>query len=154
MEQGTDIYNGIQQTGLRRYEVFFAYSTEKETPFQLRQTVEHKPTLEEVKQVILGHINQVVQDKILMGLSYADRIVWLSAENQRNIAFAYTLAKGGDLTVMPTLKLGTDDDYIYYTFTDTQEVIDFARLAQLHIGNCLAEGRALRDRIDWSNYVI
>lgn len=146
--------NGIQQIGLRRYEIFYDFSPESESEYQLRKVVEHKPTIEEAKQIVIGHINTVVQEKILQKLTYQGYMVWLSAENQRNITFAYAMAKGGDLTVLPTIKLGSDEDFIYYTFSSAEEVITFATMVQEHIEDCLQEGRGKKDEIDWNDYVI
>lgn len=148
----TERYDGIQQIGRRRWEIFYGYGTEGDTAYQYRQTLEHKPSHAEIKELILTQINTIVRERILTGLEYQERLVWLSAENQRNIAFAYALAKGGDLTTPPTLKLGTDNDYILYTFDNAEEVIAFAILVQEHIERCIEDGRQEKASVDWSCY--
>ena len=148
----TERNDRVQQIGRKRYEVFYGYVEEGDDAYQFRQTVEHKPTFEEVKEMILAQINANVQDNILQGMRYLDRIVWLSSENQRNIAFAYALAKGGDIRDLPTLKLGTDDDYLLHTFENAEEVIAFAVKVQSHIEQCVNEGRLEKDLIDWTRY--
>ena len=144
--------DGVQQIGRKRWEIFYGYGKDGDNEYNYRQTLEYKPTPEEVRQIILDQINANVQEEILQGMRWNGREVWLSAENQRNIAFAYALAKGGDLTTPPTLKLGTDNDYILYTFDNAEEVIAFAILVQEHIERCIEDGRQEKASVDWSCY--
>ena len=102
--------------------------------------------------MVIGQVNANVQERILSGMTYRDKIVWLSAENQRNISLAYAMAKGGDIQTLPTLKLGSDDDYEMYTFQDVNEFVAFAIQVQEHIEACIAAGREEKELIDWTNY--
>lgn len=149
---GTELRNGIEHIGHKRWEVFYGYGEEDGVGYQYRIVVTHRPSMDEVKAMVLERINQNVQERILCGLSYRDRMVWLSAENQRNIAMAYALAKGGDLEELPTLKLGTDDDFEFYTFEDIEEFIEFAKSVQAHVERCLNDGRTEKESVDWSAY--
>lgn len=146
--------DGIQQIGRRRWEVFFGFGEDETGTYNYRQIVEYKPSLDEVKDMILGQINASVQEQILSGFLYRDRVVWLSAENQRNIALAYAMAKGGDIQTLPTLKLGSDDDYELYTFQDVNELVAFAVQVQEHIEGCIAAGRTEKESVDWTKYVV
>ena len=150
----TERYDGIQQIGRRRWELFYGFGKEGEETYQWRQTIEYKPTLQEIKDIITNLINTETQRKILEGMQYRGKIVWLSPENQRNIAFAYALAKGGDIDTMPTLKLGTDEDYEMYQFREAEEIIAFAKEVEAHIGKCISDGRQEREAIDWSKYTL
>jgi hypothetical protein len=146
--------NGIEHIGHKRWEVFYGYGEEDGVGYQYRVVVTHRPSLDEVKAMVLSRINQNVQERILSGMRYRGRMVWLSAENQRNIAMGYALAKGGDLEELPTVKLGTDDDFELYTFEDVEELVGFAKAVQEHIEDSLYEGRAEKDSVDWSAYSV
>lgn len=144
--------NGIEHIGRNRFEVFYGYGEEDGVGYQYRTVVGHLPSLAEVKSMVLARINQNVQERILNGLKYRGRMVWLSAENQRNIALDYALAKGGDLQEMPTVKLGCDDDFELYTFESAEEFVDFAKQVQAHVCQALADGRKEKEGVDWSAY--
>ena len=150
----TEHFNGIVRIGQSRWEIFYGFCQEGETAYQWREKVNHKPALAEVKKIIFDQINENVQQQILKGMLYKKRMVWLSPENQRNIAFAYSLAKGGDTTSPLILKLGTDDDYVMYEFKNDEEVISFAINVQKHIEDAIAAGREEKTAIDWSCYEI
>ncbi len=151
---GTELRNGIEHIGHKRWEVFYGYGEEDGVGYQYRVVVTHRPSLDEVKAMVLARINQNVQERILSGMRYRGRMVWLSAENQRNIAMGYALAKGGDLEELPTVKLGTDDDFELYTFEDVEEFVGFAKAVQEHIEASLNEGRAEKESVDWSAYSV
>ena len=58
----------------------------------MEQEFGHRPTLEEMKGLILAWYNAKVDEAILSGFTYEDMPVWLSAENQFNYKSAYDLA--------------------------------------------------------------
>lgn len=151
---GTELRNGIEHIGRKRWEVFYGYGEEDGVGFQYRIVLGHRPTLSEVREMVLSRINRNVQERILSGMRYRGRIVWLSAENQRNIAMGYALAKGGDLDVLPTVKLGSDDDFELHTFGSAAEYIDFAKAVQSHVAQAIADGRAEKESVDWSAYSV
>lgn len=144
--------DGIKQIGRRRWKVFFGFGEDDMGTYVYGHEFEYKPSFDEVKEMILGKINAIVQENILSGLKYKDKIVWLSAENQRNIALDYAMAKGGDIHTLPTLKLGTDEDYEMYTFQDVNEFVSFAVQVQTHIEGCIAWGREQKELVNWTNY--
>lgn len=137
--------DGIQQIGVRRWEIFYGYGMDGNGEYNYRQTLEYKPNPEEVRQIILDQINANVQEEILQGMTWNGREVWLSAENQRNIVLA------ASIKASITLKLGTDDDYELHTF-EPDEVQTFAAAVQGHIENAIAKGRREKSEIDWSVY--
>ena len=144
--------DGIKQIGRRRWKVFFGFGEDDMGTYVHCHVFDYRPSLEEVKEMILGQINAIVQERILSGLKYRDKIVWLSAENQRNIALDYAMAKGSDIQTLPTLKLGTDEDYEMYTFQDVNEFVSFAVQVQTHIEGCIAWGREQKELVNWTNY--
>ncbi len=69
----------------------------------------HKPTDEEIKDLVRKWYNQQTDAAILSGFSYEGSPVWLSQENQYNYKAAYDLAVQTDGKTLPvTFKLGTD----------------------------------------------
>lgn len=114
---------------------------------------DEKPTLEQIKDLILEYYNKEVDNKILYGFSWNDMPVWLSSENQFNYKAAYDLAvqtQGQSLPV--TFKFGSKDEPIYHTFTDMEEFTQFYVSAINFINRTLEEGWVKKDNINWSNY--
>lgn len=159
--------DGLRKLSDEQYVLFYGFeesatesqqtgqpSEERVTGWCWRRDYDHEPTDEELQEDLHEVINMDVQNAILSGFSYRGRMVWLSSENQRNIAFAYALAKGGDLDEPFTLKLGTDDDYEFYTFADASEVVSFAKSVQRHIEGCIAKGRVDKCAINLQTYRI
>lgn len=114
----------------------------------------HKPSLNEIKEVILSWYNNKIDEKIVSGFVWKDMPIWLSSENQFNYKAAYDLAVtfGGNLPCV--FKFGTTESPVYYEFTDTEDLTDFYLSAMNYINNTLAEGWNEKDNIDWSIYNI
>lgn len=113
----------------------------------------HKPTMAEVKDVILGWMNKKIDEKILSGFVWNEMPVWLSTENQFNYKAAYDLAvqtQGASLPVM--FKFGDTENPVYHTFTALDDLADFYMLAMAYINEQLAQGWEAKDAIDWSEY--
>lgn len=115
--------------------------------------VPFKPSLEQLKKLVLDAINKEVDEKILSGFVWKDMPVWLSTENQFNYKAAYDLAvmsQGQSLPV--TFKFGTTESPVYYTFETLDDISDFYISAMAYINTTLAEGWKLKDGIDWNVY--
>ena len=115
--------------------------------------VPFKPSLEQLKKLVLDAINKEVDEKILSGFVWKDMPIWLSTENQFNYKAAYDLAvmsQGQSLPV--TFKFGTTESPVYYTFETLDDISDFYISAMAYINTTLAEGWKLKDGIDWSVY--
>lgn len=115
--------------------------------------VPFKPSLEQLKKLVLDAINKEVDEKILSGFVWKDMPIWLSTENQFNYKAAYDLAvmsQGKSLPV--TFKFGTTESPMYYTFETLDDISDFYISAMAYINSTLAEGWKLKDGIDWSVY--
>lgn len=112
-----------------------------------------KPSIEQVKDIVLNAMNKDIDQKILSGFIWKDMSVWLSSENQFNYKAAYDLAvmsQGQSLPV--TFKFGSTDSPVYYTFESLEDISDFYVSAMTYINTCLAEGWKKKDSIDWSVY--
>lgn len=115
--------------------------------------VTHKPTMDEVKEIVLDGYNKIIDQKILSGFVWKDMPVWLSSENQFNYKAAYDLAVMSQGKSLPTVfKFGTTEQPVYYAFESLENISDFYISAMAYINTTLAEGWKLKDGIDWSEY--
>ena len=104
-----------------------------------------KPSLEQIKDAVISDINARVKDNIISGFVWNGKPVWLSEENQMNFAQG----------VAPvTLKIGEESDKtpIYQSFGTTEELKAFSDACTLYKQQCLTDGYAEKDGIDWSPY--
>ena len=113
------------------------------------------PNFNKVKDSILSDINSRTDEKILSGFVWKERPVWLSTENQFNFKAAYDIAiqsKGQSLPV--TFKIGEDSEEnpVYYTFTEMNDFTDFYVSAITFVNTTLNEGWAKKDGIDFDEY--
>lgn len=146
----TAAQNGITKIGRNTYELIYGYGEDEMGGYNLRHIFDHKPTIEEVKETITAQISANTQKAIIEGYKWNGHLVWLSSENQANYTRDYIMAKNGDLGTMPTVKLGSDDAPVYYTFEDIEELTEFVMGMQQHIQNCLNASWTERKEIDWS----
>lgn len=113
----------------------------------------HKPTIAEVRSLILAWYNEEIDEKIISGYTWNDTPVWLSQENQFNYKAAYDLAAQTDGESLPvTFKFGTDEEPVYHEFTTLAELADFYTGAMAYIAATLAAGWQTKDAIDWTAY--
>ena len=117
--------------------------------------------LKEVKEAIIADINKRTDEKILTGFVYEDndgveRNVWLSDENQRNYSEAQRLAAlVGSKNYEPvTFKIGEDENEraCYRTFETLNDLNDFYFAVFAYIKQCLADGWAEKDSLDFGPY--
>ena len=144
--------DGLQRVGKNRWDLFYGYGEDEPGAmgYNWRMSFDHQPTEEEVREAVISQISANTQKAIIEGFSWNGHLVWLSSENQANYMRDYNMAKNGDLEHMPTVKLGTDDEPVYYTFVDTDELTAFAKGMQQHIQDCLDASWQERRSIDWS----
>lgn len=127
-------------------------STWREITFYTKQG---KPTMEAVKKAIIADINKQTDEKIINGFVWEGINVWLSEENQRNFSEAQRIASTMPDAILPVkFKLGEDAEGnpVYHTFESAEELTEFYVLAVNYINQCLEEGWAKKDGIDWSVY--
>lgn len=153
----TERFDGIQKIGVRRHEVFYGLFEDEGGIYQFRGTVEYRPSLDEIKEMIIAAINADVDETILSGFVWESDghqyRVWLSTENQFNYKSAFDLAvQTGGATLPVTFKFGTADEPEYYTFTTLEELQGFYIQAIQFIQETYQRGWAEKDSIDMSNY--
>ena len=114
-----------------------------------------KPNFEKAKDAILNDINDRTDEKILSGMVWNEKKVWLSSENQFNFKAEYDLAVQTQGQSLPTtFKIGEDDDKnpVYYEFTEMDEFTNFYLASIAYIKSCLEEGWQKKDSIDFDAY--
>lgn len=112
-----------------------------------------KPSIDEIKKVVIDWINNRVDDDILRGFTWNDIPVWLSMQNQFNYKAAYDLAvqtSGSSLPV--TFKFGTEAEPVYHTFTELSDITDFYVKAVAYTEKVLNDGWVEKDSYDFTPY--
>lgn len=113
----------------------------------------HKPTLSEIKSLVIEAYNEEIRQKILQGFNYSGNLVWLSTENQNNYKMVFDVAfqtKGSNLPVQ--FKLGTDENPRYIQFNTLDELQAFHMAWTTFITSTLKDGWERKDKIDWDRY--
>ena len=114
-----------------------------------------KPTLLQIKEAVFEDIDAQTDAKILNGYPFTPDdaeepiIVWLSKESQTNFSEAHRLQ------IVPIkFKLNETEDKqpIYHTFETFEELDRFYKGGVQYINQCLNEGWARKDGIDWAPY--
>lgn len=102
-------------------------------------------TFDVVKQAILADINERVKTAIISGFVWESHPVWLSEENQLNFTQG---------VVPVTFKIGEQEDGtpIYHEFTTAEDLKAFNDACVAWRQQCLADGYAEKDSIDWAPY--
>lgn len=102
-------------------------------------------TLADVKEAIIGDIDERVKAQIIGGMKWNGKPVWYSIENQLNFTNA---------TAPVTLKIGEQEDgtAIYEVFNTAEELTAFCAACNAHKQSALTVGWAEKDGIDWAPY--
>lgn len=115
----------------------------------------HKPSIDEIKEVIISYYNNEVDKKILSGYQWENYNIWLSSENQFNYKAAYDIAiqtNGANLPLK--FKFGDNTSPEYYEFNNLNKLTEFYMGAITHIQTTLNEGWKKKDNINWEIYKI
>lgn len=147
-------------TKLQKYRVRWDYqevpSTDEQDNSNMVSFMEeeflHKPTLQEVKDVVLNWYNNEIDNTIYSTFTWNGHMVWLDSIAQLNFKASYDLAKEGLYDYSVPFKFGTMDNPTYYTFSGLDELREFYLAAVQHVSDTLAEGWKVKDAIDWNAY--
>lgn len=119
----------------------------------MEEDILHKPTIQEVKDIVRNGLNQATDDAILSGFKWRDMSVWLSTENQFNYKAAYDFAiQTGGANLPNVFKFGDTENPVYYKFDTIDDLHDFYTKALTYVNEQLAIGWYKKDSIDWSAY--
>lgn len=146
---GTVIRNdSLKQIGRSRWIVYYGYTEIEDTEYgwSYCHTFEHRPSPEEVRQVIFAQIDADTKEQITQGMRWHGRLVWLSAENQVNYTMWAMNAENNGF--MPTIKLGTDEAPVLHTFADITEVHAFIAQMTQHITESIDANRKAKAEAD------
>ena len=136
-----------------KYRIRWDFQPYEEGVSFMEEDILHKPTLQEVKDIVLGGINKQTDEAILGGFKWKDMQVWLSSENQFNYKAAYDLAFQTNGATLPTVfKFGDTENPVYYKFDTIDDLHDFYIKAMTYVNEQLAIGWHKKDSIDWSVY--
>ena len=104
-----------------------------------------KPSFEQVKAAIIADINARITEQIVGGMTFEDKPVWLSIENQINFTTA---------TAPCRLKIGEEEDGtpVYHDFETKAQLKAFNEACLQWKNQCLEAGRAEKEGIDWTPY--
>ena len=114
-----------------------------------------KPSFEQAKAAIIADIDEQTDEKILNSYEFTPDgaetpiVVWLSKENQTNFSEAHRLQF---IPVKFKLNETADKQPIYHTFENFEELDRFYKGGVQFINQCLNEGWAKKDSIDWDAY--
>lgn len=115
----------------------------------------HKPTIDEIKGIIIGWYNSNIDAEIVSGFVWNDISVWLSIENQFNYKTAFDAAVMSNGATLPVkFKFGTDDEPVYHEFTTIEELSDFYYNAIAYVQSVLQKGWDVKDLLDFKLYEI
>ena len=137
---------GLTKVDKENYEWYEVYLYKKQV---------NQLTLQIVKDAIIADIDARTDEKILNGYQFTPDgaeqavTVWLSKESQTNFSEAHRLQM-----VPVKFKLNEDGQKqpIYHIFTEFSELDRFYIGGVRYINQCLNEGWAEKDAIDWTPY--
>jgi hypothetical protein len=104
-----------------------------------------KPTFEAAKAAIIADINARITERIVGGMTFEGKPVWLSIENQINFTTA---------TAPCRLKIGEEADGtpVYHDFETKAQLKAFNDACLAWKNEQLEAGRAEKEGIDWTPY--
>ena len=139
----------IVRTDLRPYK-----TEEADGVTFIEQRFDYKPSIDEVKEFVLGVINRQTDEKILSGFVWKGMNIWLSAEYQRNFSEAHRVVMTDESVLPMTFKMGEDAERrpVYHTFKTFAELDDFYKSAFAFIKRCQEDGWQQKDRYDFTPY--
>lgn len=141
----------IVRTGRNKWVLFYGFGKDDETSesgWEYRHTFARKPSLDEVKAVVVSAINAATEEKILTGFVWNGQSVYLSKENQLNFA---AIERSDEVAYPLSLKVGEDSagEAEYMTFEEKEDFVAFSQAASLYLISTLQEGWKEKDSVDW-----
>lgn len=125
------------------------------TTSYMEETFTRKPSMDEIRSMILGWQNARTNAEILSGFVWNDIPVWLSAENQSNFKASYDLAFQTNGAILPVrFKLGEDSEGnpFYFTFEEMGTLTDFYTKSVKHVQDTLSYGWKMKDAFNPEDY--
>lgn len=147
----TERNDRLMKIGRNKWELIYGYDTDGISGWTYRERFTRKPTPDEIKSIIIAQINHNVEDRILCSLIWKGMPIWLSTENQINYKAAYDLAvQTNGLSLPVKFKFGTDEQPVYHTFSEIDELREFYITSLEHIQKAIDDGWREKDSLDLS----
>ncbi len=145
----TQRQDGLQRIGKSKWQLYYGFYEADGSTYEYRHTFTHKPSLEEIKELVRDAIDAETKDKIVNQFEYDGIKVWLTDEKQRNYA---SIENNEDIAYPLTLKLNEEADAtpIYHTFQTREEFVKFSKAAFAYILKTISDGWKEKDSVDWS----
>lgn len=142
----------LVHTGRSKWMLFYGFGKDEEASengWEYRHTFDHKPTLSEVKELIILAINTTTQEKIVNGFIWKEKPIYLSTENQLNFA---AIERSANIPFPLTLKINEQEGGtpIYHIFKDAEEFTAFYNAVSLYLIETVQAGWREKDSIDWT----
>lgn len=112
-------------------------------------------TLSSIKKFIMDEMDKCIDQLILTGFYWKDKMVWLSIENQLNYKAAFDISVHQKGTYTPfTIKMGDGEYTEYYTFDTAEQLSAFYVAYNKYITDVVSSGWERKGTIDWELYKI
>lgn len=130
-------------------------ATENGAAEYMEEDFDHKPTVDEIKGIIIGWYNSNIDTEIVSGFVWNGTSVWLSTENQFNYKTAFDAAvMSGGATLPVKFKFGDDDTPVYHEFKTIEELSDFYYKAIAFVQSVLQKGWDEKDLLNFKVYEV
>lgn len=144
----------LVRTGRSKWILFYGFGKDddkSESGWEYRHTFDHKPTLSEVKELIISAINKATNEKIVNGFIWNEKKIYLSAENQLNFA---AIERSRSISYPLKIKINETEDGmpIYHVFENADDFIAFSRAASLYVVDMVQNGWMEKDSVDWTKF--
>jgi hypothetical protein len=148
--------DGLMHIGRSKWILFYGFGKDdekSESGWEYRHTFDHKPTLSEVRELVISAINNTTNERIINGFIWNDKPIYLSIENQLNFA---AIERSKNIPFPLTLKINeqVDGTPIYHTFENADDFTAFYQMITLYITETIQNGWREKDNVDWSVFKI
>ena len=147
-----EAHNGLLELSAKHFVLFYGFGTDDLGGWNWRKDYDHVPDKSELRADVERIINGNTDARILSGMVWQGKQVWLSTENQFNFKCAYDIAvQTGGASLPATYKLGEDGQGlpIYHTFETLDDFTDFYMSCVGWIQQCISDGWAEKDGVDY-----
>ena len=143
----------IMFVGSNQYDLFYGGGD----GYLWREHFFHRPTMSEIKKVIRDHIDAMTEEKIVEGGTYEDQPIWLGKDTQMNLLHYANMSEEERelyLTFPMEYKINEDEngDAVNITLDSYEDLKALASAASCWVVQCIAEGRAEKENVDWSKF--
>lgn len=150
--------DGLYKVGRNKWEIIYGFGRDDpdaEQGWNWRQRFSHRPTIEEVKQVINAQVSAEADERKRSGFSWQGVPVRYDEEAERNITgLSVKIPRLGAAMFPLKFKLGdfADGSPAFHTFENAEEFESFTDALLLFSQDCYAKLWQAKSEIDWSKF--